>query len=111
MLSNTWDANRICRLLGYTKHILVIRMVREIHLCSLKVGGCEAASSIPRYTMYYKEVIKLELFIFLESLKVLGKSKSFGKFKSFIKKKNKGFFITLRICLVILGMLTASADF
>ena len=39
------------------------------------------------------------------------KSKSFGKSKSFIKKKNKGFFITLRICLVILGMLTASADF
>jgi hypothetical protein len=30
MLSNTWDARRICRLLGYTKHILVIRMVREI---------------------------------------------------------------------------------
>jgi len=40
MLSNTWDANRICRLLGYTKHILVIIMVREIHLCSLKVGRC-----------------------------------------------------------------------
>ena len=29
MLSNTWDANRICRLLGYTRYILVIRMVRE----------------------------------------------------------------------------------
>ena len=37
--------------------------------------------------MYYKEVIKLELFIFLESLKVLGKSKSSEKFKSFIKRK------------------------
>ena len=36
--------------------------------------------------MYYKElkeVIKLELFIFLESLKVFRKSKSFEKFKSF----------------------------
>jgi hypothetical protein len=40
MLSNTWDANRICRLLGYTKHILVIRMVSEIYLVSLKVGRC-----------------------------------------------------------------------
>ena len=40
MLSNTWDANRICLLLGYTKHILVIRMVREIYLVSLKVGRC-----------------------------------------------------------------------
>ena len=38
MLSNTWDANRICRLLGYTMYILVIRMVREIYLVSLKVG-------------------------------------------------------------------------
>ena len=71
MLSNTWGAKRICRFIGYTKHILVIRMVRELHLCSLKVGRCEAASSIPRYTKYYKEFIKLELFIFLESLKVL----------------------------------------
>ena len=51
-----------------------------------------SAKDISGYTRYYKEVIKLELFIFLESLKVLGKS------KSFIKKKNKGFFITLRIC-------------
>ena len=40
MLSNTWDANRICRLLGYTEYILVIRMVREIYLVSLKVGRC-----------------------------------------------------------------------
>ena len=34
---------------------------------------------ISGYTMYYKEVIKLELFIFLESLKVLWKFKSFVK--------------------------------
>ena len=40
MLSNTWDANRICRLSGYTKHILVIRMVRETKCSSLKVGRC-----------------------------------------------------------------------
>ena len=103
MLSNTWDANRLCRFLGYTRHILVIRMVREITYFLLKVGRSEAASSIPRYTRYYKEVIKLYLFIFLESLKVL------GKFKSFIKRKNKGFSITLSICLVILGMLTAAS--
>ena len=38
MLSNTWDANRICRFIGYTRYILVIRMVRELHLVSLKVG-------------------------------------------------------------------------
>ena len=40
MLSNTWDANRICRLLGYTMYILVIRMVREITYFLLKVGRC-----------------------------------------------------------------------
>ena len=40
MLSNTWDARRICRLLGYTEHILVIRMVRETKRISLKVGRC-----------------------------------------------------------------------
>jgi hypothetical protein len=36
------------------------------------------AISIPRYTGYYKEVIKVR-FIFLESLKVFRKSKSFEK--------------------------------
>ena len=88
MLSNTWDANRICRLLGYTRYILVIRMVREITYFLLKLAD---ASSIPRYTRYYKEVIKLELFIFLESLKVLKSlkvlenCKSFEKSKSFVK--------------------------
>ena len=54
---------------------------------------------------------KVRIIYFFEKSKSFRKSKSFGKFKSFIKKKNKGFFITLRICLVILGMLTASADF
>ena len=43
MLSNTWDANSICRLSGYTKHILVIRMVRETKCSSLKVGRYEVA--------------------------------------------------------------------
>ena len=41
MLSNTCDARRIDRLLGYTTHILVIIMVREILLLSLKVGRCD----------------------------------------------------------------------
>ena len=53
-------------------------MVRELVLGSLNVGRYAmllhcyevAVFSIPRYTRYYKEVIKLELFIFLESLKV-----------------------------------------
>ena len=44
-----------------------------------------SAKDISGYTRYYKEVIKLDLFIFLESLKVLGKFKSFGKSKSFVK--------------------------
>ena len=43
-----------------------------------------------------KEVIKLDLFIFLESSKVFRKLESFGKVQKFCK--NKGFFITLRIC-------------
>ena len=51
MLSNTWDANRrfatsslrFCRLLGYKRHILVIRMIRELYLVSLKVGRYEVA--------------------------------------------------------------------
>ena len=37
------------------------------------------AKDISGYTMYYKEVIKLVLFIFLESLKVLENCKSFVK--------------------------------
>ena len=40
MLSNTCDARRIGRLLGYTTHILVIIMVREGICNSLKVGRC-----------------------------------------------------------------------
>ena len=30
MLSNTCDARRICRFLGYIWYILVIRMIREL---------------------------------------------------------------------------------
>jgi len=62
-----------------------------------------------------KRLYKLDLFIFLESLKVLESSKVLQSLKvlenckSFIKKKNKGFFITLSICLVILGMLDAAS--
>ena len=40
MLSNTCDARRIGRLLGYTPHILVIIMVREGICNSLKGGRC-----------------------------------------------------------------------
>ena len=69
MLSNTCDARRIGRLLGYTMPILVIIMVRESICNSLKKSA--DASSISGYTRYYKEVIRLELFIFLESLKDL----------------------------------------
>ena len=83
MLSNTCDARRIGRLLGYTMPILVIIMVRESICNSLKKSADtqlrSSASSISGYTRYYKEVIRLELFIFLESLKDYRKSKSFGK--------------------------------
>ena len=44
MLSNTCDARRIGRLLGYTKHILVIRMVRESICNSLKSRPMRRAS-------------------------------------------------------------------
>ena len=74
MLSNTCDARRIGRLLGYTMPILVIIMVREGIYNSLKKSA--DASSI---SGYYKEVIRLELFIFLESLKDYRRSKSFVK--------------------------------
>ena len=79
MLSNTCDARRICRLLGYTKHILVIRMVREGYYKYVSIYHITTAKDISGYTMYYKEVIKLELFIFFR------KSKSFEKSKSFVK--------------------------
>ena len=62
MLSNTWDANRICRLLGYTRHILVIRMVIEISYIHLKSWQMRRASQdIQGIT---KRLYKLELFIF-----------------------------------------------
>ena len=80
MLSNTWDANRICRLLGYTSYILVIRMVREIYLVSLKVGRCVEH---PKIYKVLQRGYKVRIIYF------------FRKLKSFIKRKNKGFFITL----------------
>ena len=67
MLSNTCDANRICRFLGYTKHILVIRMVREIYLVSLKVGRCVEH---PKIYKVLQRGYKVRFIYFLESLKV-----------------------------------------
>ena len=37
---DTATSQRICQLLGYTKNILVIRMVREITSFLLKIGRC-----------------------------------------------------------------------
>ena len=82
MLSNTWDARRrfatsslrICRLLGYTRHILVIRMVREIYLVSLKVGRCVEH---PKIYKVLQRGYKVRFIYFFR------KSKSFVKFKSF----------------------------
>ena len=71
MLSNTWDARRICRLLGYTRHILVIRMVRELKYkdtIRMILYISSHLLSISRMSMdiqcITKRVIKLELFIF-----------------------------------------------
>ena len=71
MLSNTWDARRICRLLGYTKHILVIRMIRELkykdtthmllYITSQLLRISRSSRDIQCIT---KRVIKLGLFIF-----------------------------------------------
>ena len=61
-------------------------MIQWLYKCD-SIYYITTAKDISGYTMYYKEVIKLELFIFLESLKVLWKSKSFEKSKSFIKRK------------------------
>ena len=74
MLSNTCDARRIYRLLGYTKHILVIRMVREIYLVSLKVGRCVEH---PKIYKVLQRSYKVRIIYFF------GKPKSFGKSKSF----------------------------
>ena len=70
MLSNTWDANRICRLLGYTKHIFVIRMVRELDLVSLKVGRCVEH---PKIYKVLQRGYKVRIIYFFR------KSKSFEK--------------------------------
>ena len=74
MLSNTWDANRICRLLGYTMYILVIRMVREITYFLLKVGRCVEH---PKIYKVLQRGYKVRFIYFFR------KSKSFVKFKSF----------------------------
>ena len=81
MLSNTCDARRICRLLCYTKHILVIRMVREIYLVSFKVGRCVEH---PKIYKVLQRGYKVGIIYFFR------KSKSFEKFKSFGKSKNFG---------------------
>ena len=70
MLSNTCDARRICRLLGYTKHILVIRMVRETKCSSLKVGRCVEH---PKIYKVLQRSYKVRFIYFFE------KSKSFVK--------------------------------
>jgi hypothetical protein len=65
MLSNTWDANR-----RFATSYLPIFRLYKAYLCyqngkrnnilslkSWQMRSSEAASSIPKYTMYYKEVI------------------------------------------------------
>ena len=76
MLSNTWDANRICRLLGYTRHILVIRMVREITYIHLKVSRCVEHPKIYKVLQGGNKVIFIYFF---------RKSKSFVKVQKFWK--------------------------
>ena len=76
MFSNTWDVNRICRLLGYTRYILVIIMVRELQLDSLKVGRCVEH---PKIYKVLQRGYKVGIIYFFR------KSKSFEKFKSFGK--------------------------
>jgi len=79
MLSNTCDARRICRLLGYTRYILVIIMVRErdykdnisviLYITSPLLMISQDIQCIT------KKLYKLDLF--------LRKFKSFEKSKSF----------------------------
>ena len=67
-------------------------MIQWLYKCD-SIYYITTAKDISGYTMYYKEVIKLELFIFFrksksfEKFKSFEKSKSFEKFKSFIKRK------------------------
>ena len=68
MLSNTWDANCICRLLGYTRYSCY-QNGKINNILSLKSWQMRRASQdIQGIT---KRLYKLALFIFLESLKVL----------------------------------------
>ena len=76
MLSNTCDARRICRLLGYTRHILVIRMVRELKYKDttrmiLYITSAKHISNVEGYTMYYKEGYKVRIFYFYDIREVL----------------------------------------
>ena len=59
-------------------YILVIRMVREIHLDSLKVGRCVEH---PKIYKVLQRSYKVRIIYFFR------KFKSFEKFKSFIKRK------------------------
>ena len=80
MLSNTCDARRrfavsqlrVGRLLGYTMRILVIIMVRELLLDSLKVGRCVEHLRIYKVLQRGYKVSIIYFF---------GKSKSFKKIK------------------------------
>ena len=83
MLSNTCDARRICRLLGYTRHILVIIMVRERDYKDNIIEILYITSQLLRISQdiqgITKKLYKLDLFF--------RKFKSFEKSKSFIKIK------------------------
>ena len=76
MLSISRDANRICRLLGYTRHILVIIMVREINYFLLKVCRCVEHTKIYKVLQRSYKVRFIYFFI---------KSKSFYKVQKFCK--------------------------
>ena len=86
MLSNTWDANRICRFLGYTRHILVIRMVIEITYILLKIGRCVEH---PEIYKVLQRSYKVRIIYFLESLKSFVKTKKQSKTKHTIQSNTR----------------------
>ena len=71
MLSNTCDARRICRLLGYTKHIRVIIMVRERDYKDNISVILYITSQLLRIYNVLQRGYKVIIIYFLESLKVL----------------------------------------
>ena len=79
MLSNTCDARRICRLLGYTKHIRVIIMVRERDYKDNISVILYITSQLLRIYNVLQRGYKVIIIYFLESLKVFRKFKSFRK--------------------------------